>query len=183
MASTKAGLNSRAERLALEKEKSSCEPYFNGLSNGRAGLERSHEISPNFEVDKFQPDLLLRTSPKPIGSVSLDCFRVTRHSEKADAERPERIRNEKRARDLSKLRLERRPITWLGRLNSTHRRIWFSNKSAICWLFSLESSPSPASLRLPEHRPPALSHPAPRRFLPSSSSSLDPAILQTARRP
>src|SRR3984893_17435045 len=35
------------------------------------------------EVDKFRLDLLLRTSPKPIGSVSLGCFRVTRDSERA----------------------------------------------------------------------------------------------------
>jgi hypothetical protein len=46
MASTKAGLNSRAENLALEKEKWSCEPCFNGLSNAKAGLERSRAISP-----------------------------------------------------------------------------------------------------------------------------------------
>src|SRR5580704_5901460 len=45
MASTKAGLNSRAERLARGKEKSSCEPCFKDLSDARAGLERSREIS------------------------------------------------------------------------------------------------------------------------------------------
>jgi len=55
--------------------------------------------------------------------------------------------------------------------------IWFANKSAICCLFSLGSYPSPASQQLPEHRPPALSRPVPRRFLPSSSSSPDRATV------
>src|SRR5271169_5985209 len=68
MASTKAGLNSRAERLALEKEQSSCEPCFNGLSNSSAGLERPREPAPAAAASLWDFGLEPNTKLPPLTS-------------------------------------------------------------------------------------------------------------------